>query len=318
MSSRTKTKSGKGSKKVGTAISSEQQQNLAKSVKKMMRNDVSLRTIKQYGPSQVDFITYCFNNHKGDDVVNKEFFLQPGALDAEGKVCPSFVRESLLKQLEGGDETLCPLNLSKVSSDLVGEYVLFRSQNPRRERDKRDDEPLSDSTVNGWSSAIKKLFTIFNVVPPPEYSFGVSKVKKGYKKQTTEKRRRNVEGKDALPFDLLAWLSMKMLERKEFKEFSFARLFMLLQWNLLCRSSNTEDVAYSHMEWKDDCLLVYFRKQKNDQDGTRSKDPRHVYANPLRPELCPILALGIWLLCCPPSENQTALFDGSLFFVLLF
>ena len=86
---------------------------------------------------------------------------------------------------------------------------------------------------------------------------------------------------------------------------------MLLQWNLMCRSSNTKKVSFSHLLWKDDALQVYFRKQKNDQDGARSKHPRHVYANPIIPEACPILALAIWLLCCPPAEGQTVIFGGA-------
>jgi hypothetical protein len=31
---------------------------------------------------------------------------------------------------------------------------------------------------------------------------------------------------------------------------------------------------------------------KNDQSGERPRDPRHIYANPLMPEVCPILSLG--------------------------
>jgi hypothetical protein len=53
---------------------------------------------------------------------------------------------------------------------------------------------------------------------------------------------------------------------------------------------------YSHMEWKEDALCVYFAHQKNDQMGERPRDPRHIYANPLIPEICPILALGLYWL----------------------
>lgn len=37
-------------------------------------------------------------------------------------------------------------------------------------------------------------------------------------------------------------------------------------------------------------MQVYFRTQKNDQDGSRSKDPRAVYANPMSPEALPPVA----------------------------
>ncbi|EKX42864.1 hypothetical protein GUITHDRAFT_45184, partial [Guillardia theta CCMP2712] len=38
------------------------------------------------------------------------------------------------------------------------------------------------------------------------------------------------------------------------------------------------------------------------------RDPRRVYANPVYPEICPILALGIYLLCYLPDE--LSLFPG--------
>eukprot|EP00644_Phytophthora_capsici_P001362 jgi/Phyca11/105062/e_gw1.10.591.1 len=59
---------------------------------------------------------------------------------------------------------------------------------------------------------------------------------------------------------------------------------------------------------------------KNDQGGDRPRDPRHIYANPLRPEICPILALGIFWACTDfdgtdllfPGNNQYERFRKSL------
>lgn len=50
---------------------------------------------------------------------------------------------------------------------------------------------------------------------------------------------------------------------------------------------------------------------KNDQSGERPSDPRHIYANPLQPEVCPILALGIYLMCFPCDTSSNQLFPGS-------
>jgi hypothetical protein len=50
---------------------------------------------------------------------------------------------------------------------------------------------------------------------------------------------------------------------------------------------------------------------KNDQFGERPKDPRHIYANPLNPEICPVLALGIYWACIPMKSDQNQLFEGS-------
>ena len=66
------------------------------------------------------------------------------------------------------------------------------------------------------------------------------------------------------------------------------------------------------MEWKEDSLQIFFSQMKNDQMAEKPRDPRHVYANPLMPEICPILALAISgsvldLLMGKPSFSQEAI-----------
>ncbi|ETP24222.1 hypothetical protein F441_02737 [Phytophthora nicotianae CJ01A1] len=69
------------------------------------------------------------------------------------------------------------------------------------------------------------------------------------------------------------------------------------------KSANAFGIRHGHIEWSGDALCVYFAHQKNDQEGRRPRDPRHIYANPLRPAICPVLALAIFW--------ATSSFDGS-------
>ena len=59
-------------------------------------------------------------------------------------------------------------------------------------------------------------------------------------------------------------------------------------------------------------LVFEFGKSKCNQDGTANIDhPWHVYANPLMPEVCPVLALGSYLLVHPNIlKGQCKLFEG--------
>ncbi|OWY98832.1 hypothetical protein PHMEG_00030295, partial [Phytophthora megakarya] len=59
----------------------------------------------------------------------------------------------------------------------------------------------------------------------------------------------------------------------------------------MSRAANTVSSCYQHLEWREDALCVYFAHMKNDQRGVRPRDPRHVYANPIVPAICPILTL---------------------------
>jgi hypothetical protein len=58
-------------------------------------------------------------------------------------------------------------------------------------------------------------------------------------------------------------------------------------------------------------MQVYFGHQKNDQEGERPKDPRHVFPNPVNPAVCPVLSLAIYLLCTGFEEEPNKLFPGG-------
>eukprot|EP00644_Phytophthora_capsici_P001968 jgi/Phyca11/128273/e_gw1.74.228.1 len=49
---------------------------------------------------------------------------------------------------------------------------------------------------------------------------------------------------------------------------------------------------------------------KNDEEGERQRDPRHVYANPMEPDICPILSLAIYFSVIG-FNKMSLLFSGS-------
>ena len=79
----------------------------------------------------------------------------------------------------------------------------------------------------------------------------------------------------------------------------------------MCRASNALNIKFEHFEWREDALCIYFAHMKNDQSGERPRDPRHVYANPLIPEICPILALGLLWITFEFENSGNSLFPGS-------
>ena len=54
------------------------------------------------------------------------------------------------------------------------------------------------------------------------------------------------------------------------------------------------------MRWIQDALQIFFAHMKNDQTGSRPRDPRHVYSNPYNPYIDPILTLISYLIVTPP------------------
>ncbi|KAA8493432.1 hypothetical protein FVE85_8877 [Porphyridium purpureum] len=91
----------------------------------------------------------------------------------------------------------------------------------------------------------------------------------------------------------------------------FAHLFSLLSWNLLCRSDNTERISFHHVKLQNDTLKVTFSHTKSDVAGdARCSDPKHVDANPARPEECLWLSLALYL-CSYSDRDSLRLFPGN-------
>ncbi|OWZ17919.1 hypothetical protein PHMEG_0008073 [Phytophthora megakarya] len=75
-------------------------------------------------------------------------------------------------------------------------------------------------------------------------------------------------------------------------------------------SANAFGIHHGHMEWSGDALCIYFAHKKNDQEGSRPRDPRHIYANPLNPVICPVLAIGMFW-ATSSFGGSDLLFPGS-------
>ena len=119
------------------------------------------------------------------------------------------------------------------------------------------------------------------------------------------------EGKENIPFDVYRKLAQKLLESKDNRSI-WAHLYLVISWNLMCRSVNTGLIHLDKMLWENDALTVSFVKVKTDQEGLNTtKEPIHLYANPLMPEICPILSLGLYLVTFGSGCDNGFLFPGD-------
>lgn len=100
------------------------------------------------------------------------------------------------------------------------------------------------------------------------------------------------EGRVQCPFEVYQKLGEYFLSTGEV----FGHAYMSLTFNLMCRSENTKKLCFEHISVEGDSLSFLLPKVKSDQTGERKStdDPRHVYANPLNPLVCPVLALGAY------------------------
>ncbi len=173
---------------------------------------------------------------------------------------------------------------------------------------KRDDEgrkvvPEENNSyqlVNGHRSAILYYYKQKGVKLKDNEALKLSSFMKGVKNTlATLKhtgRMRGQEGKGPLSVHGYKYLAMEGLQYSgpDKDLHACCHLFVVLAWNLMARSVTVGSILLDHIEWENDALTIAIYKSKCDQDGSKASK-KHVYANPTCPEVCPILALGIYV-----------------------
>jgi hypothetical protein len=94
----------------------------------------------------------------------------------------------------------------------------------------------------------------------------------------------------------------------------FGWTYKLLDWNLFARSNSVSSIMLSHISWRNDSLIVTFAKHKGDQTGAGLGNDKHIFANPRKPQICPILALAVHTFSTIRSTqalNKMLLFPGG-------
>ena len=62
--------------------------------------------------------------------------------------------------------------------------------------------------------------------------------------------------------------------------------------NRRCRSASVANIMLAHLSWTDDHLTVVNPRTKTDRTAEHAF-PKSIYANPMQPHLCPMLALNV-------------------------
>jgi hypothetical protein len=160
-------------------------------------------------------------------------------------------------------------------------------------------DSMGISALNGYRAAIKYAFAEENVDLPNDYARLMTEYFGGLKRQDAQKKKSgeipSQTGKSPLPMSLYKLL-MKYLICSPTENHRWGQFYGVLTWNLMCRVNNTGTVHVSRINHHNDSLRFYFATTKTDQEGENCENPIHVYANPTCPEICPILALGVYLL----------------------
>jgi hypothetical protein len=184
---------------------------------------------------------------------------------------------------------------------------------------------ISYSCMGGYKSALKKYYEERNLafednnIPRGQQSLNqwCNEFLDAYARNIADKRQKGVmavsEGKSAISFDGYGRLNNTFIsfkpgfanqtvgksKRNVSINWSVGILCFtcsVLQWNNISRSEVLDRLHLPHFDWTNDCLKLTIVKSKKDQSGSYQGREKHLFANPFRPEICPILAIGLYTI----------------------
>lgn len=221
----------------------------------------------------------------------------------------SWTVKSVRERLESVDQDqAAPFDLENFDVNIFTTFLLTLR--------KPDGSRPQSGTYEGHRTAIGYLYQLYDLPLPSTVQTAMRRRMRGLKVSSADRVAQGESeikvGMDPLPFGTYRFLGSHWLKADDG---IFPRMFMIISWNLMCRANNTTRIHLNHIEWVGDSLVIRFCNMKNDQEGKAPRYPRHIYPNAYMPEVCPILALGLFWLAFPFSSGvgseSRALFTGN-------
>ena len=267
-------------------------------------NDLTPNVRKQYTSANVSFVYWLFD-HGCEELFVPDIWSELMVLKKRAGV--EFVKSAIREWLTARSK--CPIKLEEMEYDKFFSYICSI---------KRDDNTyFSFSCYESKKTALTYFYTSFGLVQSEIFRTRLKKafssLRKAIKKDDEKVGKKQKSGKDCMTF-LAYHFTCHNLVQSGTPEDIFTLCFLTLQWNLISRTESTEMISINNLRWEDDHLKVFFPRHKSDQAGLTSRDPRHIYANPYDPVVCPIQALSSYLICYPGilSSQSGKLFPGKL------
>ena len=206
---------------------------------------------------------------------------------AEGKKAMHDTCKYALNAMNRKDDN-CPILMAKMTFNIFSHYMSMKKSG-------NSGVYLSATSYRGIRSALTHLYHVSGKETDQGFKKELSQFMSGMKRLITSNKRQDgislEEVKEAMSCDVYKTLC-GVLHQGEGEEFIFSHTFLTMEWNFMARSNNSVNMHTKHIQWRSDCLILYFGTSKVNQTREISSDPWHLYTNPKNPSICPVLAVA--------------------------
>jgi len=199
------------------------------------------------------------------------------------------------------------VSIEAIDGDQLKEFIANEAVH---QTGKKAGAMKSTSGTESYRNALVYYYRTNELAVPKHIDIDIAEFMKGHRRDIADARRdgtyATTEGKDCLEFDGFSRICKATIADKYLE----GHLFFILCWNMTCRAESVAHLNMQSIKWSQDCLCITIPKDKTHQQGA-NRGPEQtlaVYANPLQPELCVVLALGIKILCTSMVQANTTLF----------
>lgn len=147
---------------------------------------------------------------------------------------------------------------------------------------------------------------------PKNFNVHLDRIKKRIAKKVADDQKKGIRHDIDMATDGLSRSHYELICLYFFEKGMIKELFYTtLEWNLMCRINQIRDLNTDAISWRNDCATFLFVKTKANQKGGKGgvsgksfQHFKHVYANPHKPYVCPLTALGLYLLSHKITDNK--------------
>lgn len=279
---------------------------LNEEIEVIFNSNIVSKTRKNYINSLTRFVLHLFTNGN-EGLLSTSLAEELQALaanESNGKM--KRMRNSARTHLEAASTEYQPVKLDILKPVEFIRFVCSMT-------DTVNGHYLQPTTYGSHRSALSSLFSSSNVVPSTEFKMTLARYYAGLKRRAAsangQKGKKLGYGKRPMSFCLYRTLC-KWLLAEDGAEAIFAHAFLTTTWNLICRSKNTTLIHRCHVGWMNDALTIMFAHSKKDQQGKKSGQVRHIYANPFMPDICCVSSISRYLATFSVGSDSK-LFPGD-------
>ena len=177
----------------------------------------------------------------------------------------------------------------------IDSFLKFCMSKKKFDKQKQLHVNLSYSGLNKYRSSLRFYLYSTRRTLSLEEEEKMSSFFHGVQKRCAEEKQDGTrpikEGKAEMPLDIYEETAKYFYKIGDLQH----ALYLILSWNLACRTNNTESIRMAHIRWHEDALKIEFSITKTNQENKRA-EWRLIFANPLKPHICPVLSLSLYLM----------------------